>query len=56
METYDPHKTETELRQASPTLDNFWVLILSMLGVIAVFGIVYFVFMVGSTPPSVIAP
>lgn len=56
METYDPHKSTTEIRQASPRLDNFWVLIISMVGIVAIFGIVYLVFAVGNTPPSAISP
>ena len=37
METYDAHKSTTEVRQASRRLDNFWVLIISGLGIIAIF-------------------
>lgn len=55
METYDPHKTTTEVRQASRRLDNFWVLVISILAVIAIFGVIYLVFLV-NTPPSAISP
>ena len=55
METYDAHKTATEARQASPRLDNFWVLIISTAVVIAVFAIIFLVF-AGNTPPSVPSP
>lgn len=41
METYDAHKTTTQVRQGSPRLMNFRVLILSLVGIIAVFGIIY---------------
>ena len=51
MEVYDPHKTTTEIRQASPRLGNFWVLIVSTVLVIALFAIVFIVFQV-NTPPS----
>jgi hypothetical protein len=44
METYDPHKTTTEVRQGNRTLDNFWVLVVSTLLVIALFAIVFVVF------------
>jgi flagellar basal body-associated protein FliL len=44
MQTYDPHKSTTEVRQASRTLDNFWVLIISTLVVIAVFAAIYLAF------------
>ena len=49
--TYDPHRTTTEVRQASRTLDNFWVLVISTVVVIALFAIVYLVFAAG-TPPT----
>jgi hypothetical protein len=55
METYDAHKTATEARQASPRLDNFWVLIISTAVVVAVFAIIFLVF-TGTTPPSVPNP
>jgi hypothetical protein len=51
METYDPHKTTTEVRQANRRLDNFWVLIISTVAVVALFAIIYFVFF-ATTPPS----
>ena len=41
METYDAHKSTTEVRQGSPRMMNFRVLILSLVGIIAVFGIIY---------------
>ena len=43
METYDAHKTTTEVRQGSRNLDNFWVLVISGIAIIAVFAIIYFV-------------
>lgn len=48
MEVYDPHKSTTEVRQASRNLGNFWVLIVSLLAVIALFAIVYLVFFAGA--------
>ena len=56
METYDAHKNTTEVRQASRRLDNFWVLIISTVLLVAIFGILYFVFFVNATPPSVVSP
>jgi len=44
METYDPHKSTTDVRQGSRRLDNFWVLVISTLAIIALFGIIYFAF------------
>ena len=55
MEVYDPHKTTTEVRQASRTLDNFWVLIISTVAVVALFAIILLVFF-SYTPPSAISP
>ena len=55
METYDAHKTTTEVRQANHTLDNFWVLIVSGVAVIALFAIVFLVFF-ANTPPTAISP
>jgi len=42
--TYDAHKSATEVRQGSRTLDNMWVLVISTVLVIALFAIVYLVF------------
>lgn len=41
MDTYDARKSTTEVRQGSPRLMNFRVLILSLVGIIAVFGIIF---------------
>src|SRR3569623_253234 len=41
METYDAHKTTTEVRQASRRMGNFWVLIVSGIGIIAIFAIIF---------------
>ncbi len=54
-DTYDAHKTTTEVRQGSQTLDNFWVLIISGIGVVAIFAIIFLVFFV-NTPPSAMTP
>jgi flagellar basal body-associated protein FliL len=52
MKTYDAHKTTDEVRQGSKTLDNFWVLIISMVVVIALFAIIYLAFFVNTPPGS----
>lgn len=44
MQTYDPNKSTTEVRQASPRLGNFRVLVFSMLGVVVLFAIIFMVF------------
>ena len=41
METYDAHKSTAEVRQGSRRMMNMRVLILSVSGVIAAFGIIY---------------
>ncbi len=41
METYDPHKSTTEIRQGSRRLMNFRVLVLSLIGIVAAFGILF---------------
>ncbi len=41
METYDSRRSTTEVRQGSPRMMNFRVLILSLVGVLAVFGIIF---------------
>ena len=55
METYDAHKTTTEVRQANRTLDNFWVLIISGVAIVALFAIIFLVFFV-NTPTTAISP
>ena len=50
METYDPKKNDTEVRQASPRKMNSRVLITSLIGVVVVFAIIFFVF--GMTQPA----
>jgi hypothetical protein len=44
METYDPDKTTTEVRQASPRKMNLRVLTYSLIGVVVIFAILYFGF------------
>jgi len=41
METYDANKTTTEVRQGSGRLGNFRVLILSLVCILAAFGIIF---------------
>lgn len=41
METYDPHKTTTEVRQGNRRLLNFRVLVLSLVGIVAAFAILF---------------
>ncbi len=53
MKVYDPHKSTNEIRQGSRTLDNFWVLIISTVLVVALFAIIYLVFL-ANTPANTI--
>jgi hypothetical protein len=55
METYDAHKTATEVRQGSSTRDNFVVLVVSTVLVVAILAIIYFVF-AAQTPLTAISP
>ena len=41
METYDAHKSIPEVRQGSRRMMNFRVLILSLIGIVAAFGILF---------------
>ena len=49
METYDPKKTATDVRQANPRKMNLRVLIGSMVGVVVLFVIIYLVFSMTQT-------
>ena len=44
METYDPHKSRTEIRQGSSRMMNMRVLVLSLLGIVVLFAILYLVY------------
>ena len=44
METYDPHKDTTEVRQANPRRMNLRVLTFSLIGIVILFAILYFGF------------
>lgn len=48
METYDPHKSTTEVRGANRRTDNFRVLIIGVVAIVILFAIVYFVYGIGS--------
>jgi len=43
METYDPDKNTTEVRQANPRKMNLRVLVVSLIGIVVLFAIVYLV-------------
>lgn len=52
METYDPNKSKTEVRQASPRKMNARVLILSMMGIIVLFAIIYLIYTLTQANPN----
>lgn len=52
METYDPQKTATETRQASPRKMNARVLVFSLIGVIVAFAFIYLVYSIAMPAPT----
>jgi hypothetical protein len=52
METYDPHKTTTEVRQASPRRMNLRVLITSLIGIVVLFAIIYLIYTLTQSNPT----
>lgn len=52
METYDPNKTATDVRQASPRKMNLRVLITSLMGIVILFAVVYLIFSLTQSAPA----
>jgi hypothetical protein len=52
METYDPHKTTTEVRQASPRKMNLRVLITSLIGIVVLFAVIYLIYTLTQSNPT----
>ena len=52
METYDPHKSATETRQASPRKMNARVLMFSLIGVVLAFVVIYFIYSMAMPAPA----
>lgn len=52
METYDPHKTTTDVRQASPRKMNLRVLVTSLAGIVVVFAIIYLIYTLTQSNPT----
>lgn len=44
METYDPNKNTTEVRQASPRKMNMRVLVMSLIGVVIAFAVILIIY------------
>lgn len=52
METYDPHKNPTEVRQGSKRGMNLRVLIFSVLGVVVLFALLFIIYMAMQPNPT----
>lgn len=52
METYDPHKSATEVRQASPRKMNMRVLVTSMIGIVVAFAVIYVIYTLTQSNPG----
>lgn len=52
METYDPNKSTTDVRQASPRKMNLRVLVTSLVGIVVLFVIIYLVFTLTQSNPN----
>jgi hypothetical protein len=48
METYDPHKSTTEVRGANRRTTNFRVLVIGVLAIVVLFAVIYFIYGMGS--------
>lgn len=48
METYDPHKSTTEVRGANRRTTNFRVLILGVVAIVLLFAVIYVIYGMGS--------
>lgn len=52
METYDPHKTTTEIRGANRRTMNLRALVIGIIGVVILFALIYFIYSMGSAGES----
>jgi hypothetical protein len=52
METYDPHKNTTEVRQASSRKMNSRVLVMSLIGIVIAFVVIYVIYSMAMPAPS----
>ena len=52
METYDPKKSDSDVRQASPRKMNLRVLIGSLIGIVVLFVVIYAVYAMTQTSPA----
>jgi uncharacterized membrane protein len=54
METFDPHKSTTEVRGANRRTDNFRVLIIGVVAIVILFALIYVIFGMGSAGQNTI--
>ena len=54
METFDPHRSTTEVRGANRRTTNFRVLIIGVVAIVILFAILYFVYGMGSAGENTI--
>lgn len=52
METYDPKKSQTEVRQGSPRKMNLRVLIMSLSGIIVLFAVIFLIYSLTQSSPT----
>lgn len=52
METYDPKKNRTEVRQGNPRKMNLRVLIMSLSGIIVLFAVIYLIYSLTQSNPT----
>jgi hypothetical protein len=54
METYDPHKSTTEVRGANRRTANLRVLIIGVVAIVVLFAAIYFIYGMGSAGQNTI--
>lgn len=54
METFDPHKSTTEVRGANRRTTNFRVLIIGVVTIVVLFAIIYVIYGMGSAGQNTI--
>ncbi|WP_161796869.1 hypothetical protein [Devosia soli] len=52
MQTYDPKKSTTEARQASPRKMNSRVLVFSLIGVVVAFVVIFIIYSMAMPAPT----
>lgn len=52
MKTYDPEKSTTDVRQANPRKMNLRVLVISMVGIVVLFAVIFMTFSMTQSSPT----